>query len=183
MNNPVRLGGQIQFVHGFPFFEMVGTFMVAVSGSKSVFDKSNRMKWKEDEFIPLNGILSKGQHFYHHDIHRQATNRHIDQTQYIKSCCCMLANIAYESVKDDNDRSPEFEFLRHIRNAGSHRNKFHFSPKEPTSPASWGGATIEHRLNGTECFGTFIGTGDILYLLKDIETKVIQIRKNSLLNV
>jgi hypothetical protein len=92
----------------------------------------------------------------------------------------MLANTAYEAVKDLNDKSPEFEFLRHIRNAGSHQNKFNFFPKEPSLPAYWKEAIIDHTkkgkdnpLFGTGCFGTYFGVPDIIDLLKEIEEKLI----------
>jgi hypothetical protein len=38
----------------------------------------------------------------------------------------MLAVTAYAAVEDRNDRSPEFEFFRHIRNASAHGNRFNF---------------------------------------------------------
>ena len=47
----------------------------------------------------------------------------------------MIANTAYEAVKDMNDKSPEFEYFRHIRNASSHQNMFNFSDNEPYRPA------------------------------------------------
>ena len=99
---------------------------------------------------------------------------------YINSCCGMLANTAYEAVKEKNDKSPEFELFRHIRNASSHQNKFNFFPKEPSSPAYWNEAKIDHNkkgkdnpLYGTECFGTYFGVPDIIDLLKEIEEKMI----------
>lgn len=92
----------------------------------------------------------------------------------------MLANTAYEAVKDKNDKSPEFEYLRHIRNASSHQNTFNFFDHEPSSPAQWKKSIIDHNskgksnpLYGTACFGTFVGVADIIYLLKEIEEKLI----------
>lgn len=92
----------------------------------------------------------------------------------------MLANTAYESVKEGNDKSPEFELFRHIRNASSHQNKFNFFTHEPSSLAYWNEATIDQNLKGknnplygTQCFGTFFGVPDIIDLLKEIEEKLI----------
>ena len=92
----------------------------------------------------------------------------------------MLANTAYESVKDRNDHSPQFEFFRHVRNASSHLNHFNFAPHEPRRPAAWRGFVIDHTLKGTAnplnrqgCFGNILGAGDIFPLLWDIEQILI----------
>ena len=92
----------------------------------------------------------------------------------------MLANTTYESVKTRDDKSPEFELFRHIRNASSHQNKFNFFASEPSLPTYWKEATIDHNLKGkknplygTKCFGTFFGVPDIIDLLKEIEEKLV----------
>lgn len=92
----------------------------------------------------------------------------------------MLADAAYEAVKDFDDRSPLFEFSRHVRNAGSHGNRFNFRPKEPTSPAAWRGVKLDHTLKGTAnplygspCFGCYLGLVDIFELLWDVEQVVL----------
>ncbi len=91
----------------------------------------------------------------------------------------MLANTAYESVKDHNDQSPEFEFFRHVRNASSHRNFFYFTRNEPARAAAWRGFALDvvakgdtNPLFGTPCFGPVLGPADLIDLLADIETKL-----------
>jgi hypothetical protein len=92
----------------------------------------------------------------------------------------MLANAAYEAVKELNDHSPEFEFLRHLRNAASHGNVISLASIEPRRPAHWRGQGFDHRvkgnsnpLNGKLCFGYLIGPADLLWLLWDIEKKLV----------
>jgi hypothetical protein len=97
----------------------------------------------------------------------------------------MLANTAYESVKQYNDGSEIFELFRHIRNASSLLNIFKFNHKEPAHPAKWRSAVIEHQLKGENntlfgkpCFGHFIGVTDVLDLLMDVEKQMILQVKN-----
>lgn len=106
---------------------------------------------------------------------------------FLGSCCQMLANTAYESVKGRKTHSPEFEFFRHVRNASSHRNYFTFDKEEPRRPAAWRGFTIDHTklgkenpLQGSPCFGPVLGPADLVSLLKDIED---QLRADSILAV
>jgi hypothetical protein len=63
-----------------------------------------------------------------------------------------------------NKRTPEFEFLRHLRNAFSHGNRFYIT-KEPTLPAEFNGFKIEYKLNGiSNVLPDIILPGDILDL-------------------
>lgn len=82
---------------------------------------------------------------------------------------CMLANICYASVKDNNDKSEIFEFFRHIRNAASHSNKFTFLGDEPVRPAKWRNIEITKELQGTQCFGKFIDCADLISLILEID--------------
>jgi hypothetical protein len=91
----------------------------------------------------------------------------------------LFVNSTYDALKDDNDHSPEFEVFRHLRNAASHGNRFHFKKREPSRPAAWRGFVIDHNqkgssnpLHGTPCIGTKIGPSDIMFLLFDIEPKL-----------
>lgn len=170
----------VQFKQGLPFYDMVTSFMVSLASSPSVFNKDNPMNLKKDHYISVQGILLEGRHFIPYDVYELAQQNKISQANYFKTCCVMLANTAYESVKDKNDQSPEFEFFRHLRNASSHRNMFNFFNHEPARPAVWRGNAIDHKLKGIanplygqECFGSFIGMAEIIDLLKDIENKLI----------
>lgn len=180
MNNNVKITDHIEFREGLPFYDMVSSFMVALAACPAIFNKDNPMNLMEGHYIAVKGILVEGRHFRPYETYQTAQEGKISKEKFLKSCCCMLANTSYESVKDKRDLSPEFEFFRHIRNASSHQNNFHFLAHEPSSPACWRGVIIDHSLkgesnplHGTECFGTFMEIADLMDLLKDIEKKII----------
>lgn len=169
----------LEFRQGGPFYDMVASFMVALAGSPSIFNPGNPMKLDQGHYITIHGILTPGRHIRPLELYDQAAKGNISQDQFLRSCCTMLANTAYESVKHKNDRSPEFEFFRHIRNASSHQNRFFLYPHEPVRPAAWRSVRLDHvvkgkanPLHGTDCFGRFIGIADIIDLLGDIERKI-----------
>ena len=117
----------------------------------------------------------------------------LPQTQAEDALCCMLANIAFESIdQPDKDRlagNPVFEFLHHVRNAASHRNRWHFRKDQPKCRAEWHGIVIDqlgtsnppqgktrfygrganNPLHGRTCFHGTIWPADLLYLLRDVE--------------
>ena len=170
----------VEFKQGLPFYDMVTSFMVSLASSPSIYNKDNPMKLKKEHYMVVEGILLEKRHFYPYDVYELAQQNKISKTTYLKTCCIMLTNTAYESVKDQNDNSPEFEFFRHLRNASSHSNIFNFFDHEPKRPAEWRGNIIDHHLKGKtnslygqECFGLFIGMAEIIDLLKDIESKII----------
>lgn len=178
--NSMQEYDHIQFRQGLPFFEMVMSFMTSLSTVSFVLNNDKLINLKEKDWVSLEGKWVKPRHFYPHDVVSNIKKGQFTFDTYINSCCCMLANTAYEAVKERNDKSPEFELLRHIRNASSHQNKFNFFTHEPSSPTCWKEATIDHNLKGknnplygTECFGTFFGVPDIIDLLKKIEEKLI----------
>lgn len=91
----------------------------------------------------------------------------------------MLLNAAYSIAEPHNDRTPEFEFFRHVRNAVSHGNTFNFYKTEPARPTSWMNFVIDDALKGpanplygTKCVGTTISPADVLALLHDIEARL-----------
>ena len=172
--------GYIQFKQGLPFYDMVMGFMTSLSLVSFILNNENLLELKEKDYVNFNGKWVKPRHFFPHDVVSNIKSGKYSLQSYVNSSCCMLANSAYESVKNDNDKSPEFEFLRHIRNASSHQNKFMFYSSEPTLPAYWNGAVIDHTMKGNknplddeDCFGSFFGVSDIIDLLKEIEDKMI----------
>lgn len=71
---------------------------------------------------------------------------------------------------------PLWEFLRHCRNAAAHGGRLNLLDGEPSSPARWRTLEVLPVLEGKPLFpdghgGGFIGPGDVLYLLSDIERK------------
>lgn len=169
----------MQFDKGKPFFDMVGTFLVSLSTCPAVFDGGNPMKYDKSQYITIGGVQGNGKHLYPLEIYEQAQANHITMPVYLLSCCMMLANTAYESVKEQNDHSLEFEFFRHVRNASSHKNVFTFHPHEPARRAQWRGAIIDHErkgntnpMHGQPCFGPLLGPADLIDLLAEIEKKI-----------
>ena len=69
-------------------------------------------------------------------------------------------------------KSPELEFLRHIRNAIAHGNCFFLKPGEPRRPAHFKNFTISPALQGTEVFWKFMKPGDMLDLLETVEAQL-----------
>jgi hypothetical protein len=62
---------------------------------------------------------------------------------------------------------PEVEFLRHLRNAVAHGNRFSFRPNEPSRIAAFGSLTITTALQGfTPVLFDFVRPGDCLALLE-----------------
>ena len=68
----------------------------------------------------------------------------------------------------------ELQFLRHIRNASAHHNKFFFGSgrhRQETLdrlPIAWRGKVIEERLEGTQLYLDYMAPGDLFVLLSDV---------------
>lgn len=69
-------------------------------------------------------------------------------------------------------KSPELEFVRHVRNAVAHGNRFHFRNDEPSRPARFRDFEIRRDLEGTVLFWEFMGPGDTLDLLQEVEAQL-----------
>lgn len=113
-----------------------------------------------------------------------ARDETLPQRQAEISLCCMLANAAYESIapsdKDKLKGNPVFEFLRHARNAASHRNSWHFFSQEPNTHAEWNQIVLDESRKGDlnplqnhPCFYGTLQPADLLYLLRDVEGLLI----------
>jgi len=162
------------------FYDVVSSFSISLCGCPVIFEREIEIYKTDDQLLSFPGAYSKVKHLAPFQLRQQALKGDINKSKHIASCCMMLANTAYESVKQYNDGSETFEFFRHIRNASSHLNIFQFNHKEPAHPAKWRAAVIDHNqkgelntLFGKPCFGHFIGVADILDLLMDIEQRVI----------
>ena len=169
------------------FYDLVSSFSISLCGCPVIFEEQVEIYKAADQLISFPGAYSKAKHLAPFQLREQALRGEINKSKHIASCCMMLANTAYESVKHYNDGSEMFEFFRHIRNASSHLNVFQFNHKEPANPAKWRGAVFDQSLKGENnplhgkpCFGHFIGVADLLDLLMDIERKVVtQIKDKS----
>jgi hypothetical protein len=163
------------------FYDLVSSFSISLCGCPVIFEEEIEVYKMANQILSFPGAYSQTKHLSPFQLRKQALRGDIDKSKHITSCCMMLANTAYESVKEYNDGSEIFEFFRHIRNASSHLNVFQFNHKEPAHPAQWRGAIIEHQQKGDKnalfakpCFGHFIGVADLLDLLMDIEHKIIK---------
>ena len=161
------------------FYNMVSTFMASVVGMRAVYDKRNPMNFREKVVIAIEGKVHDVLKIEPYSIFLQAVSGKITTPILLNNLCGMLINTAYESVKDENDHSPEFEFFRHIRNASSHENHFNFKYGEPRRSTAWRGVIIDHSLKesqnplqGELCFGNILATADAILLLWDIEQKL-----------
>lgn len=162
------------------FYDLVSSFSISLCGCPIIFDQNIPMYLKPNQSIRFPGKHTDSKNMTPYALRYQAEKGYINKSKHLESCCIMLANTAYESVKQFQDSSAIFEFFRHIRNASSHLNIFNFNQKEPSHPASWRGAHIDHTRKGESnplynkpCFGHFLGVADILELLMDIEKKII----------
>jgi hypothetical protein len=87
-----------------------------------------------------------------------------------------LLVMAWEHVKPKYRRDPVAQFLRHCRNAAAHNGVFTFEHGQPDKPAEWRGIKIVRTLEGSPLFTDpprkgFMGPGDAVHLLADIEKK------------
>jgi hypothetical protein len=169
----------LQFDQGGPFYNMVANFMVAMSAFPAIFNAGNPMNYQSGQSITISGVQVETKHLFPIEVYEQAQAGHTTQAFFIGHTCMMVANLADETVKDLNDKSPEFGFFRHVRNAASHKNQFSFGAKEPSRPAAWRGAVLDHMkhgqanpLQGTQCFGPVLGPADLVQLLADIEARL-----------
>lgn len=65
------------------------------------------------------------------------------------------------------DKTPELEFFRHLRNAVSHGNRWHFTGAEPRRPAAFGLFTLTAALHGQDgVLFEVMSTGDVADLLE-----------------
>jgi hypothetical protein len=87
-----------------------------------------------------------------------------------------LLIMSWELTYAEHNQDPLWEFLRHCRNAAAHKGHFNFKNDEPKRPALWRTLEIVKTLQGAPLIWDmrqtgFMGPGDVLYLLADIEKK------------
>jgi hypothetical protein len=85
-----------------------------------------------------------------------------------------LLILAWEVTESYHSTHELWEFLRHCRNAAAHKGHFNLHAGEPKRTAKWRSLHVEKGMHGRPLFpdppsGGFIGPGDVLYLLADIE--------------
>lgn len=100
------------------------------------------------------------------------------------NACCMTALFAYENLKmhESYDRIKDEQpviFLRHLRNASAHGNRFHFfrdaAKRHFIDPGIvlWKNKRITKDLQDTPAFPNFFTAGEFAYLFEDISSLII----------
>jgi hypothetical protein len=187
--NPVQFLLGIKLHPGRPFFEYVLTYLCASAGFTPVYDAAGQPGFMENTvgvFYDSNG--NKVQMDLREAVLLARDGTTLPQVRAEQRLCCMLINTAYESLNENDKRklahSPVGQYFRHVRNAASHDNRWHFvvngRVQEPSKPAEWGSFKIDHALkgkdnplHGAECvYGTH-HPADLLYLLRDVEALLI----------
>jgi hypothetical protein len=69
-------------------------------------------------------------------------------------------------------RSPELEFFRHLRNAVSHGNRWHFRPGEPRRPARHATFVLDASMHGSNALFEYLAPGDVFDLLDEISAQL-----------
>lgn len=99
-------------------------------------------------------------------------NDQINNIDYIKFNMMPMVVMIHDILRKNNmtNYSPEFEFLRHVRNAIGHGNEFMLKNNEPRRLAQFEHLKIERSLNGMKnVFFNFIKPADVLYLTQYIK--------------
>lgn len=105
------------------------------------------------------------------EVYRVRENRDL-QIQMPVAAMMSIVSLAGDAVQKAGlyKRFPscEMEFLRHVRNAVSHGNKFKFANHEPKTTASFKQFTLDYSLNGRYLWD-YIWPADVMELLDHIE--------------
>jgi len=162
-----------------PFYPYILTHLVASAGLTPVYDVATYPSFMDGVAAVFPGAAI-GARVDLAECIRKVRAGALPQQQAEISLASMLANVTYESIgKPDRDRlkvSPVFQFFRHVRNAASHGNRWHFRGKEPSARGQWNGFVIEdtlkgasNPLHGTQCIYGTLKPADMLYLVRDVE--------------
>jgi hypothetical protein len=171
-----------------PFYPYVLTYIAASSGLTPVFDATNYPDFLKNVAGIFPGLQAGSLRADLPDFIQRVRGGALAQLQAEQSLCCMLANTAFESINEIKIKQlrkqahPVFEVFRHVRNAASHNNKWHFrsrKPKEPRFAGRWKAVVIDETLQGNAnplqgkpCFYGSLQPADLLYLLQDVEALI-----------
>jgi len=168
---------KIEFFPDGPFYYMVQGYKVGISGLLLLLHNV-KVDLKELS-IHLKSTEVPGLEIYPHEQRAQYERGDFTFLSITQSLTRSLVNWAYEHAMDAYPEStwlqlrkthPEIEFLRHLRNASSHREgRWKFRDNEPSRPAEWRGRKLTSSLNGMPIWNANLEPGDILLLLSDVE--------------
>lgn len=179
----------LNFKHDGIFYPLVLSCITIVAGLSAILRKDRPTEFEITDKVAITSMFYPDAIIHPHQISKIASQGYLSLGYVRHSLCMMLANLAYESAKAKKlipkKPSPEWELLRHVRNASSHNNQFNFrtwkkdpSKDEPKNHAYWEDLIIDYTkkgknnpLHGTDCFGKFMEMGELLALLSYIENK------------
>jgi hypothetical protein len=165
------------------FYKNILAFFICLNGIPALFDSNYVSTIKFDDSINLKGKTTGNNRFKRLELIEQMKVEFPNVKNAVKILIQQLVISCYVSVEDQNDKSPEFEFFRHLRNGCAHGNKFNFRNHkdkktnkviydEPSRPAKWNGLEINQTLHGSKVIFDFIAGGDVLKLLIDMSKKI-----------
>ena len=169
---------------GSPFFEFMLTFLAATAGLTPVYDVGNYPNFMQATAGLYPGKASGNLQANLWRAVDYVRAGHLPQRPAEISLCCMLAITGFQSldqltVDKFKDKNNALEVLRHIRNAASHGNKWHFEGGRPKVRCEWGTLVVnaatpgaQHPLHGQQCFYGSIEPADLLCLIRDVEKQV-----------
>ena len=163
-----------------PFYPFMLTFLAASAGLTAVYDAKHYADFMQgtDGIFPAKALAAKVSLA---DCVGSVRAGALAQQEAEIRLCGMLMNSAYESLDDAArakvNSNQVFQFFRHVRNAASHGNKWHFDIRNPTLPAAWKHLVLDdtrkgnaNPLQGQQCIYGSVWPGDLLFLLRDVET-------------
>ncbi len=94
----------------------------------------------------------------------------------LRDVLCLLTIALKEAVWKSPEFQPfrrrdELEFLRHLRNAAAHGNRFNIRSSK-SLPLKWRNKVISPQLNGKRLYFDFMAPGDLFILMEDISRLV-----------
>jgi len=104
-------------------------------------------------------------------------------TPLFASTLANLCRVLTISAKDIIEEQPDFasvksvelfQFLRHVRNAAAHENRFYFGVGKQRDrtltglPVTWRNKQVDAAVEGKQLFHGFLGAADLLFLLSDV---------------
>ena len=167
-----------QFDRTGPLYEIVETYQFFVVGIGLLYHQPREIVGKESPVsmgMTVEGDIS----IEPLQVKNRFDLREFDFSGINQALMRLLSNWAYERVRNaycDDEWSrlrkdhPELEYLRHVRNASSHKEgRWHFSKDEPKQIAAWRDQNLTEELHGKSMWKTGLKTGDILILLSDVD--------------
>lgn len=165
------------------FYKNILAFFTCLNGIPALFNENYISTIKHDDSVNLKGTTTGNNQFKRLELIKQMNVEFSNITNAVMILIQQLVVSCYASVENQNDKSPEFEFFRHIRNGCAHDNKFNFRKHknkrtnkviydEPSRSAKWNGLEITQTLENSKVIFNFIAGGDVLQLLNDISAKI-----------